>query len=85
MSEPSIEITEQRLELADLPGGLRDIYAYWQDKRGSARMPARADVDPLDFGRMLGSVTLMEVNPGAAALRVSRLGNAHGAPPRWRP
>jgi hypothetical protein len=63
MSEPSIEITERRLELADVPVGLQTIYTYWQNKRGSARMPARADVDPLDFGRMLGSVTLMEVNP----------------------
>jgi hypothetical protein len=64
MSEPSIEITERRLELADMTVGLQAIYSYWDDKRDSAPMPARADVDPLDFGRMLGSVTLMEVNPG---------------------
>lgn len=62
MSEPSIEFTECRLDLADVPVGLRPIHDYWQDRRANARMPARADVDPVDFGRMLGKVSLIEVN-----------------------
>lgn len=62
-NELSISISEERLELSKLPSKLQAIHDYWQKKRGGNPMPARSDIDPLDFGPMLGSVSLVEVNP----------------------
>jgi len=42
---------------------LRHLFAYWQEKRAGRAMPRRADIDPLDFPYILGSVTLIEVLP----------------------
>ncbi len=43
---------------------LRRFYDYWDAKRGTRPMPARADIDPLDFPWALGDVSLIEVLPG---------------------
>lgn len=40
---------------------LRRFLAYWQDKRQGRGMPARRDVDPLEFSWILGRVSLVEV------------------------
>ena len=48
----TLEITEPRL--------LR-LYHYWLDRRGERRFPARRDIDPLDFGYVLGYVLLIDV------------------------
>lgn len=42
---------------------LRRLIAYWLEKRGARLMPRRAEIDPLDFSYILGSVTLVEVLP----------------------
>jgi hypothetical protein len=42
---------------------LRRLHAYWLERRGSRAMPARADIDPLDFPYILGWVMLVEVEP----------------------
>jgi hypothetical protein len=34
------------------------LYAYWQRQRGDRRMPARADIDPADFRKLLPHVML---------------------------
>lgn len=39
------------------------FYAYWLERRGDRAMPARADIDPLDFGWMLGRVSVVDVLP----------------------
>lgn len=36
------------------------FHDYWRAKAGSRDMPARADVDPVEFAWMLGWVTLIE-------------------------
>jgi hypothetical protein len=43
---------------------LRRFYDYWDAKRGGRRMPARVDIDPLDFPWALGDVSLLDVMPG---------------------
>ncbi len=46
---------------ADLDPRLRDLIAYWSDKRGTRRFPARADLDPLDLKPLLGFLLLVDV------------------------
>jgi hypothetical protein len=40
---------------------LRRFYDYWLEKRGERRMPARRDIDPLDFPYVLGHLMLIDV------------------------
>ena len=37
------------------------LYAYWQSKRAGRRFPARRDLDPCEFGYMLGWIMLVDV------------------------
>ncbi|MEQ8586434.1 MAG: PAS domain-containing protein [Thalassobaculaceae bacterium] len=53
---------------------LREIHAYWESKRGDRRMPARADLDPLDFPALLPNVILMDVMPADGRLKVRLVG-----------
>jgi hypothetical protein len=41
----------------------RQIYAYWQQKRGSRRMPSRADIDPTEIPRLLPNLLISEYLP----------------------
>ena len=41
---------------------LQRFYAYWRERRGARRFPARRDLDPADFTYVLGYVMLMEVH-----------------------
>lgn len=40
---------------------LRRLYEYWAAKKRGRRFPARVDIDPLDFGYVLGHVMLLDV------------------------
>ena len=40
---------------------LRRLYEYWLAKKGTRRLPGRADIDPLDFPYILGNVMLLDV------------------------
>ncbi len=59
-------------ELADTirEARLRRLYAYWLDRKGDRRMPARRDIDPLDFPYLLGSIMLVDVNRDPLRFRV---------------
>jgi hypothetical protein len=48
---------------------LQRLLQYWEQKRGDRRMPARADLDPLEFRWMLGDVSLVEVHRDGDRLR----------------
>jgi hypothetical protein len=37
-----------------------DLYAYWQDKRGSRSMPARNEINPADIPQLLPYLAIME-------------------------
>lgn len=41
----------------------RRLYEYWLAKRAGRRMPARADVEPLELGDILGDFGLIDVEP----------------------
>src|SRR5690348_9915908 len=49
------------IEAAVQDSRLRRLYEYWLAKKGDRRFPARADIDPLDFGYVLGNVMLLDV------------------------
>jgi hypothetical protein len=40
---------------------LRQVYAYWKEKRRDRPMPVRRDIDPLDLRAALGDIALVEV------------------------
>jgi len=43
---------------------LRRLYEYWSAKRGERKMPARADIDPVDMTFIIGNLILVDVRPG---------------------
>jgi hypothetical protein len=43
-----------------LDPGIRRFVEYWRAKRGAAKFPARADLDPVEFPYVLGDVVLIE-------------------------
>jgi len=49
--------------LGDMPPEIRDLYRYWDEKRGMRRMPRRADLDPVDLAAYLPSILLVDVVP----------------------
>ena len=51
------------------------LYDYWETKRGGRRWPARRDIDPLDFGYVLGNVALIDVLGEPTAFRVRLFGD----------
>ena len=56
-------VAATRLSLAEIPSDtLRRMYAYWQSKCPGERLPARSDIDPLDFPWALGLVCLLDVD-----------------------
>lgn len=40
---------------------LQRLLAYWRGRRGPRRQPARADIDPLDLGYVIGRLALIEL------------------------
>jgi hypothetical protein len=49
---------------------LRRFYAYWLERKGARRFPARRDIDPLDFAYLLGNVLLLDVLRNPLRFRV---------------
>jgi hypothetical protein len=49
------------LQLHTFDPRLQRFYAYWDERRRGRPFPSRHDLDPADFGYILGYVTLVEV------------------------
>lgn len=43
---------------------LRQLHAYWQEKRGDRPFPARADIDPAEMLFILGDLILFDIEAG---------------------
>lgn len=76
----SPDAAPQAMLATDIAAGIRDrklrrFYDYWREKRGERRMPARRDIDPLDFPYMLGNLMLFDVLADPQRFRV----RLHGA------
>ena len=48
---------------------LLDLYDYWDRKRAGRAFPARADIDPLELGRLLPNLFLVDVLPDVPHFR----------------
>lgn len=71
-------ITERSV---DLSGQIRHphlirLYRYWNERRGRRALPARRDIDPLDFSYVLGNVILVDVLRKPLRFRVRLHGDA---------
>jgi hypothetical protein len=51
-----------------------ELYAYWERKRGTRRMPARADIDPADLKRILPSIILAKFDRETRRVRFTLVG-----------
>jgi hypothetical protein len=51
--------------LADCHGSLRNLFDYWNARRGTRLMPARSDLDPVDLKPILPMLILIDVVPDA--------------------
>lgn len=60
------------LSIASAP--LRDLYAYWNERRAGRPMPSRADLDPVDIPRLLPTLILFDVEPGTQRLKARLVG-----------
>ena len=57
-----LSVQAKRLDLNAMPAGVfTKLLCYWQSKCKDGRLPARADIDPLDFPQALGRVCLLDV------------------------
>jgi len=55
---------------------LRQLYAYWLAKRGSRRAPSRAEIDPVELGRLLPHVILLDVERDPLRFRFRLIGTS---------
>lgn len=56
---------------------LQRLLAYWQGRRGPRRYPARADIDPLDLGYLIGRLALIELKDQGPRYYVRVWSGAH--------
>jgi hypothetical protein len=52
----------------------RQLYDYWLEKAAGRKMPARADISPLQIPRILPSVSLVDIEPELGKSRVRLAG-----------
>lgn len=57
---------------------LRDVFAYWQRRRGSRPMPTRGDIEPMDIPQLLPHVFIHDVIAAPRDYRARLLGTAIG-------
>ena len=80
MAEPThlIEPSDFRFvknpDLSDSPP-LREFKRYWDEKRGLRRMPARADIEPIELREHLGWIYLIDVFADLSDFRYRLLGS----------
>ena len=53
----------------------RDFYSYWDGKRGSRPMPARADLDPIEMKPWLAGLILVDVGATSRDLTYRLVGS----------
>jgi len=55
---------------------LASLLAYWQQRRGSRTMPARADIEPADLKTLLPNIFMVDVEYAPFRLRYRLIGSA---------
>jgi len=64
---PELNIFHPAEENLPKSAALRQLLAYWQERRGAREMPARGDLDPVDMKFILGRLVLFDVLHGDGA------------------
>jgi hypothetical protein len=70
MTSEAVQRTQDAIDPKD--ERLRQLYAYWCERCAGRSMPARTEIDPLDFRYILGNIVLLGVErdpPPANAVR----------------
>ncbi|MGE5147400.1 MAG: PAS domain-containing protein [Candidatus Eiseniibacteriota bacterium] len=55
---------------------LNRVYAYWLDKKGQRRAPARADLDPIEIPALMPHLLLLDVESSPRRFRFRLVGTA---------
>jgi hypothetical protein len=63
-----------QIDPEDLAAEMQEVRDYWNAKRGTRKMPPRADIDPFELRRHLPFLSLIEVLPNATDFRFRLLG-----------
>ena len=63
------------ISLRDYPSEIKEprlqrLYSYWLERSGSRRLPARRDIDPVDFPYILAHLMLIDVLRNPLRFRV---------------
>jgi hypothetical protein len=66
----------QSLERETADAAVRRLYAYWVERRGTKPFPSRDDIDPVDFGFVLGRISLVDVLEAPRRYRFRLVGTA---------
>lgn len=80
MTALPVSITVTELSVAPPPAWFVPLLNYWEQKRADGRLPARADLDPIDLKPLLGWLSLVDVRSSGPRFSMRLLGSAH--PPR---
>jgi len=75
-----VSVTVTELSVAPPPAWFQPLLNYWEQKRADGRLPARADLDPVDLKPLLGWLSLVDVRATGPRFALRLLGSAH--PPR---
>ena len=81
MNIPPVTIAAKELGIAPPPTWFRPMLDYWESKRPDGKLPARADLDPVDLKEVLGWLSLIEVRPSTPRFFIRLLGSSHPARP----
>lgn len=77
MTPLAVSVTVTELSVAPPPAWFQPLLNYWEQKRAGGKMPARADLDPVDLKPLLGWLSLVDVRPTAPRFAFRLLGSAH--------
>jgi hypothetical protein len=80
MTSPPVFVTVTELSMAPPPAWFQPLLSYWEQKRAGGKLPARADMDPVDLKPVLGWLSLIDVRTTAPRFALRLLGSTH--PPR---
>jgi hypothetical protein len=80
MNLPPVALNVTELSMASAPAWFQPLLTYWEGKRTTGQLPARADLDPVDLRPLLGWLSLVDVRPTSPRFVLRLLGSAH--PPR---
>ena len=61
LKPPNERVVTDRSFLSVCPPRMRELFEYWDARRGRREMPRRADIDPLDFPKQLPRIWLVDV------------------------